>query len=79
MLRVVLGPEARFVDAFARFLTEQTDYKKMNSDQWLNFLRFSQEVRADLSNAGDNEAWPVLLDNFTEWLRAQEGAGGGSE
>lgn len=44
----------------------------MSFDQWQNFLRFSLEVNADMSNAEDNPAWPVLLDNFTEWYRNRE-------
>lgn len=34
----------------------------VNADQWNNFLRFSCEVRPDLSNVEENPAWPVLLD-----------------
>ncbi len=34
----------------------------VNADQWNNFLRFSREVRPDLSNVEENPAWPVLLD-----------------
>lgn len=70
MLALVL-PGAPFVDSFCKFLTEQKDYKKINADQWSNFLRFSREVRPDLSNVEDNPAWPVLLDNFVEWQRAR--------
>lgn len=70
MLQIVL-PDGRFVEAFCQFLTEQQDYKKINSDQWSNFLRFSREVAADMSNAGDNPAWPVLLDNFVDWFQAR--------
>ncbi|KAL4430988.1 hypothetical protein ABPG75_006244 [Micractinium tetrahymenae] len=70
MLGLVL-PGAPFVEPFCEFLTEQKDYKKINADQWNNFLRFSREVRADLSNVDDNPAWPVLLDNFVDWQRAR--------
>ncbi|KAL4426820.1 hypothetical protein ABPG77_006606 [Micractinium sp. CCAP 211/92] len=70
MLALVL-PGAPFVEAFCEFLTEQKDYKKINADQWNNFLRFSREVRPDLSNVEENPAWPVLLDNFVEWRRAR--------
>ena len=45
------------------------EYKKVNRDQWNNFLRFSREVRTDLSNSGDNPAWPLLLDNFVDWYQ----------
>ena len=66
MLQVVL-PQGRFVPEFCEFLNTQTDYKKMNADQWSNFLRFSIEVHPDMSNATENPAWPQLLDNFVEW------------
>lgn len=68
MLPLVL-PQGRFVKPFCEFLTHQQEYKKMTSDQWSNFLKFSQEVHADMSNAEDNPAWPVLLDNFVAWYR----------
>lgn len=66
MLKLVY-PGGPFVSEFSSYLEEQQDYKKINLDQWSNFLRFSQEVKADMSNAGDNPAWPLLLDNFVEW------------
>lgn len=34
-----------------------------------SFLRFSREVREDLSNYHDNPAWPLLLDNYVEWVQ----------
>jgi DCN1-like protein 4/5 len=71
MLPIVL-PDGRFVAEFCEFLTQQQDYKKVNADQWVNFLRFSREVAADMSNAGDNPAWPVLIDNFVDWFRKME-------
>ena len=71
MLQIAL-PDGRFVPAFCEFLTTQTDYKKLNSDQWNNFLKFSREVALDFSNAEDNPAWPVLLDNFVEWASRRQ-------
>ena len=38
MVQLVL-PGGRFVEPFATFLSEQRDYKKINRDQWDNFLR----------------------------------------
>eukprot|EP00850_Spirogloea_muscicola_P018924 SM000179S03396 [mRNA] locus=s179:67585:69392:- [translate_table: standard] len=46
---------------------EQTEYKAMNLDQWMAFLRFCDEVKADISNYDENMAWPLLLDNYVEW------------
>lgn len=66
MIKIVL-PHGRFVPEFCEFLETQTDYKKMNSDQWSTFLKFSHEVHPDMSNANENPSWPLLLDNFVEW------------
>ena len=41
-------PEGRHTTLFCRFLGLQSEYKVVSSDQWLGFLRFSQEVRAHL-------------------------------
>ena len=43
MLSLAL-PEGRHTAPFCRFLGLQSEYKVVSSDQWLGFLRFSQEV-----------------------------------
>uniref|UniRef100_U5EPX7 Defective in cullin neddylation protein n=1 Tax=Corethrella appendiculata TaxID=1370023 RepID=U5EPX7_9DIPT len=55
---------------FAQFL-EQSKYKVINKDQWCNILEFSRTISNDLSNYDVDGAWPVLLDEFVEWLRQQ--------
>jgi hypothetical protein len=79
MLRLVL-PEGRFVSEFCEYITIQSDYKLgLNMDQWINFLKFSIEVREDMSNAGENPAWPLLIDNFVEWHTSRAAAQGGEK
>ncbi|CAM6098734.1 unnamed protein product [Calypogeia fissa] len=68
MLELVLAPRPHLA-LFVEFLQEQTEYKAMNLDQWTGFLRFCDEVKPDLSNYDDSQAWPLLLDNFVEWAR----------
>ncbi|KAG6551944.1 hypothetical protein Mapa_006561 [Marchantia paleacea] len=68
MLELVLGPRPHLSN-FVQFLQEQTEYKAMNLDQWNAFLRFCDEIKPDLSNYDENQAWPLLLDNFVEWAR----------
>jgi len=75
MLPIVLQ-DGRFVRQFSDFLAKQTEYRTISFDQWQSFLLFSQEVREDMSNATDNPAWPVLIDNFVEWWRTGAGRGG---
>ncbi|TYG67153.1 hypothetical protein ES288_D05G055400v1 [Gossypium darwinii] len=48
----------------------QNDYKVINSDQWINFLRFCKEISfPDLENYDAIQAWPLILDNYVEWMR----------
>nr|XP_043624996.1 DCN1-like protein 4 [Erigeron canadensis]XP_043624997.1 DCN1-like protein 4 [Erigeron canadensis] len=71
LLVLVLGPNYRSqVDSFVEFLKIQKEYKVINMDQWTNFLRFCQEIEfSDLKKYDACQAWPLILDNFVEWLR----------
>ena len=46
-------------------------------DEWTMLLQFCREIAADCSNFQDDGAWPLLLDDYVEWRRADEGDGGG--
>jgi len=68
MLELVLG-QRPLVLSFIQFLEEQSEYKAMNLDQWTAFLRLCDELKPDFSNYDENQAWPLLLDNFVEWAK----------
>lgn len=53
---------------FQQFLDE-SKYKVINKDQWCNILEFSRSVNPDLKNYDEDGAWPVLLDEFVDWVR----------
>ncbi|KAL5012486.1 hypothetical protein ScPMuIL_011037 [Solemya velum] len=72
MLALVLGKHWSLFGNFNQFL-EQSKYKVINKDQWCNILEFSRTIVADLSNYDEDGAWPVLLDEFVEWMRDQRG------
>ncbi|KAJ0984841.1 hypothetical protein J5N97_003197 [Dioscorea zingiberensis] len=73
LLTVVLG--FRFplqVEKFTEYLNRQQDYKVINMDQWMSFLRFCNEINfPSLDNYDADLAWPLILDNFVEWMREQ--------
>ncbi|XP_060525257.1 DCN1-like protein 4 [Cylas formicarius] len=69
MLELLLGKHWPLYDQFSQFL-EQSKYKVINKDQWSNILEFSRTIYNDLSNYDVDGAWPVMLDEFVEWLRA---------
>ncbi|KAG8184621.1 hypothetical protein JTE90_022672 [Oedothorax gibbosus] len=71
MLQLLLGRMWLHYSSFHQFL-EQSKYKVINKDQWCNVLEFSRTIKSDLSNYDEDGAWPVLLDEFVEWLSLQQ-------
>jgi len=73
LLDIVLGSIFRAqVDYFVEYLKVQTEYKVINMDQWMGFYRFCNEISfPDLSNYDLELAWPLILDNFFEWMKAK--------
>ncbi|XP_034935224.1 DCN1-like protein 5 isoform X1 [Chelonus insularis] len=72
MLQLLLGKHWPLFSQFAQFL-DQSKYKVINKDQWCNILEFSRTINHDLTNYDLDGAWPVMLDEFVEWLKAQRG------
>ncbi|KAE8700423.1 60S ribosomal protein L39-3-like [Hibiscus syriacus] len=74
LLNLVLGVQfRRQVASLVEYLKVQNDYKVINADQWINFLRFCKEISfPDLQNYDANQAWPLILDNFVEWVREKQ-------
>jgi DCN1-like protein 4/5 len=71
MLELVLGNHPH-LPTFIQFLQEQKEYKAVNLDQWTAFLRFCNEVKPDFSNYDESQAWPLLLDNYVEWVKEKQ-------
>jgi len=68
MLELIL-PDGPHTGSFVSFLRSQQQYKTINRDQWLCFLEFSKTVQKDLSNYDESEAWPLLIDEFVEYVK----------
>ncbi|KAK2706735.1 hypothetical protein QYM36_014689 [Artemia franciscana] len=68
MLQLLLAPRWNLFPSFQQFL-DQSRYKVINKDQWSNILEFSRSVLPDLSNYDMDGAWPVMLDEFVDWLK----------
>ncbi|KAL5576100.1 hypothetical protein UlMin_017799 [Ulmus minor] len=74
LLHIVLGSDFRpQVDYFIEYLKIQNDYKVINMDQWMGFYRFCNEISfPDFRNYDPELAWPLILDNFVEWMREKQ-------
>ncbi|XP_074041001.1 DCN1-like protein SCCRO4 [Leptinotarsa decemlineata] len=68
MLQLLLGRTWPLHAQFSQFLN-RSKYKVINKDQWCNILEFSRTIYNDLSNYDVDGAWPVMLDEFVEWMR----------
>ncbi|XP_057372428.1 DCN1-like protein 5 [Daphnia carinata] len=72
MLGLLLGRQWSLLNSFFQFL-DQSRYRVLNKDQWCNVLEFSRAVDVDLKNYDVDGAWPVMLDEFVEWLKVNRG------
>ncbi|KAL5698838.1 hypothetical protein ACHQM5_029820 [Ranunculus cassubicifolius] len=74
LLTLILGSEfGPQVKSFVEYLKGQNDYKVINMDQWLGFLRFCNEISfPDFKNYDADLAWPLILDNFVDWVREKK-------
>ncbi|ORY51387.1 DUF298-domain-containing protein [Rhizoclosmatium globosum] len=63
----------RHVDEFIEYLDDEegpgSNVKVVTMDQWKSFYDFSTSVKDDLSNYDESSAWPVLLDEYVEYVR----------
>ncbi|CAL5373491.1 unnamed protein product [Camellia sinensis] len=70
LLDIVMGSQfPSQVALFTKYLKIQNDYKVINMDQWTSFL---QDKLSDLKNYDTTEAWPLILDDFVEWMREEK-------
>ncbi|CAL8462542.1 g2075 [Coccomyxa elongata] len=73
MLSIAMPPSEPHLAPFISFLQTQKEYKAINLDQWTSFQRFAEEVKPDCSNFDESQAWPLLLDNYVEHVKKQQG------
>jgi hypothetical protein len=58
------------LDTFCAFL-ENSQYTRITLDQWSSFLDFCYECEDISSYDVDNSAWPVLIDEYVEYMEEQ--------
>lgn len=68
MLSLLLSKSWPLFSDFAEFLEQPKAPRVINKDQWNNIFEFSRTINIDLSNYSIDGAWPVLLDDFVEYL-----------
>lgn len=60
------------LESFCTFVDTQESYTRITLDQWTSFLDFCYECE-DLSTYDEsNSAWPVLIDEYVEFMEEQQ-------
>jgi len=78
---IVLKEQWPLVDKWCRFIQGEVEkakkkeggMKAVSRDVWDQCLEFSREIRPDLSNWEDDGAWPVIIDEFVEFVNTDGG------
>lgn len=73
----LLVPKSRWrhINEWCEFLQEHHK-RPISRDTWAQLLDFMQNVNPDFANYDDAGAWPYLMDEFVEVMRAKQGAAG---
>uniref|UniRef100_H2YRZ9 Defective in cullin neddylation protein n=1 Tax=Ciona savignyi TaxID=51511 RepID=H2YRZ9_CIOSA len=72
MLSLLLSKRWSLFPKFQVFLEQTKSCRAMNRDQWNNVLEFSRSIQPDLSNYDSDGAWPVVLDDFAEYVKCDQ-------
>ena len=62
----------RLADLLSHHPNHTKQDKGVARDVWEMTLEFVAQTKPDLSNFDENGAWPVLMDEFVQWFRAQK-------
>ena len=63
------------IEPFVRYLEQLGEGRpglRMTYDQWSSVLEWCETVDAEYSQYEEEGSWPVLLDDFIDWLRVNE-------
>jgi len=66
--RLLLGNQFQYLDQWCEYV-ETVKKQVISRDEWQLLLEFASVTKDSLSGYDENEAWPVIIDDFVETLR----------
>ena len=69
MWRLLLKERCSFLEEWVEFMETQSKVKAVTKDTWNMLLDFIEHTNSDLTNYEDDGAWPVMIDNFVEFMK----------
>ena len=70
---MLIGNRCKFLDKWIKFIEGKAEKKEitvMTRDTWDLFLDLTVQTKGQWSNFEDDGAWPVLIDQFNEYMSA---------
>lgn len=69
MWKILLQGKYPLSDLFQEFVNKDCEETHIAKDQWNMVLDFLINVKADQSTFSENDAWPLYLFDFVDWIK----------
>ncbi|ORY51495.1 dcun1d1 protein [Rhizoclosmatium globosum] len=68
--QLLFSNKYKYIDLWLEFLEDHKN--AISRDTWIQFLDFTQKYSTNLEGYEDDGAWPVLIDEFVEFVQENE-------
>jgi len=69
---IILKDKFPYLKDWLEFLDKHPNKSDITKDSWEMLLEFNLQTKGDLSNFVDDGAWPSIIDEFVEHLKAKK-------